>query len=334
MSGDAAMIEKSYAQAMVDALAFTLRGDPSSIVIGRGLTGHGSEADAERPLHEEFGDRIIDPPTSESLVVAVGTGAAAAGLKAFVHLGTASFAFEAVNQIVNEAANVHYMSGGQLTAPVVFQMYHGIRGGGGPQHSHSPQAMYANCAGLHVLLPSSPADVQGLLRTAMKGNNPAILMNHNRMLGLRGPVPEGDFEIPFGTADIKRAGRDVTVVATSHMVNEALKAAEAVAADGIDVEVVDPRTAVPLDIEGICASVRKTGRLVVVDEANITCSIASEIAASVAERAFDALKAPIMRVARPDVPMPYSPPLEKYLTPDAEKIARAVRAVTGRPARG
>jgi acetoin:2,6-dichlorophenolindophenol oxidoreductase subunit beta len=151
---------------------------------------------------------------------------------------------------------------------------------------------------------------------------------------MRGQVPEDDFEIPFGTADIKRAGRDVTVVATSNMVNEALTAAEVLAGESIDVEVVDPRTAVPLDKERICGSVRKTGRLVVVDEANLTCSIASEIAASVAELAFDALKAPIMRVARPDVPMPYSPPLEKYLTPDAAKIADAVRVVTGRPAKG
>lgn len=333
MTAKSSMVEKSFAQAMVDAIAFTLRSEPNSIVIGRGLTGHGSEMNAEQLLHDEFGDRIIDPPTSESLVVAVGTGAATAGFKVFVHLGTASFAFEAVNQIVNEAANVHYMSGGQLTAPVVFQMYHGIRGGGGPQHSHSPQAMYANCAGLNVLLPSSPADVQGLLRTAMKANNPAILMNHSRLLPMRGPVPEDDFEIPFGTADIKRAGRDVTVVATSHMVNEALTAAEALAADGIDIEVVDPRTAVPLDRERICASVRKTGRLVVADEANLTCSIASEIAASVAELAFDALKAPILRVARPDVPIPYSPPLEKYLTPHAEKIAAAVKAVMGKSAR-
>ena len=334
MTKASAMVEKSYAQAMMDALVFTLDSDPRSVVIGRGLTGHGSEADAERVLHEKFSERIIDPPTSESLVVAVATGAATAGSRVYVTLGTASFAFEAVNQIVNEAANVHYMSGGQLIAPVVLQMFHGIRGGGGPQHSHSPQAMYANCAGLAVLLPSSPRDVQGLLRTAMKGNNPTILMNHSRLLPMRGPVPEDDFEIPFGAADIKRAGRDVTVVATSNMVNEALKAADALAGEGIDVEVVDPRTAVPLDKERICASVRKTGRLVVVDEANLTCSIASEIAASVAELAFDALKAPIARVARPDVPMPYSPPLEKYLTPDAGKIADAVRAVTGRSARG
>ncbi|HEX2726632.1 MAG TPA: transketolase C-terminal domain-containing protein [Beijerinckiaceae bacterium] len=329
-----AMVEKSFAQAMVDALAYTLRTEPNAFVIGRGLTGHGSEADAERPLHEEFGARIIDPPTAESLVAAVGAGAAAAGFKVFVHLGTASFAFEAVNQIVNEAANIRYMSGGQLSAPVVFQMYHGIRGGGGPQHSHSPQAMFANCAGLQILLPSSPADAQGLLRTAMAGSDPAILMNHNRLLGLRGDVPAGDFRIPFGMADIKRKGRDVTVIATSYIVNEALKAAESLAADGVDVEVVDPRTAVPLDRERICDSVRKTGRLVVVDEANMTCSIASEIAATVAELAFDALKAPILRVARPDVPMPYSPPLEQYLSPNAAKIAHAIKTVIGRPAQG
>jgi pyruvate dehydrogenase E1 component beta subunit len=319
------MPDKSFAQALVDALDFSLAGDGSTYVIGRGLTGHGPEADAERALYDRYADRILDPPTSESIMASVGVGAAMAGLRPFVHFGTAAFAFEAIDQIVNEAGNAHYMSGGQVSAPVIYHFFHGIRGGGGPQHSHSPQAMYANAAGLQILLPSSPADVQGLLRSAFKSRNPSLLFTHTKLLGTRGEVPEGDFTVPFGVAEVKRPGRDVTIVATSLMVVEALKAAAVLAAEGIEAEVVDPRTAVPLDRDGICASVRRTGRLVVVDEANLTCSIASEIAASVAERAFASLKAPIVRVCRPDAPVAFSPPLEQAVTPNAEKIAAAAR---------
>ena len=323
------MPEKSYAQALVDALSLSLAGDRSVTVIGRGLTGHGPEADAERALYERYPDRILDPPTSEGIMASVGVGAAMAGLRPFVHFGTSAFAFEAVNQIVNEAGNAHYMSGGQVSAPVIYHFFHGIRGGGGPQHSHSPQAMYANAAGLPILLPSSPADMQGLLRSAFKSGNPSLLFSHTTLLGTRGEVPDGDFTIPFGTAEVKRPGKHVTIVATSLMVLEALKAAETLAAEGIEAEVVDPRTAVPLDRAGICDSVRRTGRLVVVDEANLTCSIASEIAASVAEQAFASLKAPILRVARPDAPVAFSPPLERAVTPSAEKIVAAVRKVMG-----
>jgi pyruvate dehydrogenase E1 component beta subunit len=318
---------KSFAQALVDALAYSLAGDAAVTIIGRGLTGHGPEADAERALYDKYADRILDPPTSEGVMASVGTGAAMAGLRPFVHFGTAAFAFEAVNQIVNEAGNAHYMSGGQITAPVIYHLFHGIRGGGGPQHSHSPQAMYANAAGLQILLPASPADMQGLLRTAFKSNNPTLLFSHTKLLGVTGAVPEGDFAIPLGVAEVKRKGKDVTIVATSLMVQEALKAAEILAEDMIEAEVVDPRTAVPLDRAGICESVRRTGRLVVVDEANLTCSIASEIAASVAEQAFASLKAPILRVARPDAPVAFSPPLEKAVTPSSDKIVAAVRKV-------
>jgi pyruvate/2-oxoglutarate/acetoin dehydrogenase E1 component len=316
---------KSYAQALVDALAYSLAGDASVTIIGRGLTGHGPEADAERALYEQYADRILDPPTSEGVMASVGAGAAMAGLRPFVHFGTAAFAFEAVNQLVNEAGNAHYMSGGQITAPVIYHLFHGIRGGGGPQHSHSPQAMYANAAGLQILLPGSPADMQGLLRSAFKSNNPTLLFSHTKLLGLTGEVPDGDFSIPLGQAEVKRRGRDVTIVATSLMVQEALKAADILAEDMIEAEIVDPRTAVPLDRKSICESVGRTGRLVVVDEANMTCSIASEIAASVAEQAFASLKAPILRVARPDAPVAFSPPLERAVTPAAEKIVAAVR---------
>ena len=250
-----------------------------------------------------------------------------AGMRPFLNYGTATFAYEAFNQIMSEAANVHAMSNGQLRAPLTLHMFAGIRGGGAAQHSSSPQAMYANAAGLELVLPASPADAQGLLRSAILSDNPTIVITHTKLLRETGEVPDGDYTMPFGKARIAREGRDVTIVATSLMVREALNAADALAKDGIEAEVVDPRTIVPLDAEAICASVRKTGRLVTVDEGNALCSIGSEISALVAEHAFDALKAPILRVARPPVPVAFSPPLEAHVTPNADKIAAAVRKV-------
>jgi len=325
------MPRKTFARAMIDALSFALAEDPQVAVIGGSsfVLDRGLKPEEENALLEKFPGRLIDPPTSESAVTSLAAGAAMAGMRMFVNYGTASFAYEAWNQILNEAGNARFMSGGQLKVPLVLHMFHGIRGGGAAQHSASPQAMLANSGGLEVVLPATPADAQGLLRSAIRSDNPTLFLTHTKLMNLAGEVPDGDFAIPFGKASIAREGRDVTIVATSLMVQEALKAAAALARDGIDAEVVDPRTIVPLDQAAICASVRKTGRLVVVDEANRTCSIASEIAALVAEEAFGALKAPIRRVARADAPVAFSPPLEAYVTPTAEKIAAAVKAVAG-----
>jgi pyruvate dehydrogenase E1 component beta subunit len=323
------MVQKTFAVAMLDALAYALAEDPNVMVIGASsfIYDRGLKPEDEQALYDKFPTRLIDPPTSEGVVTSLAAGAAMAGMRPFVNYGTASFAFEAWNQILNEVGPAHTMSGGQLRVPLVLHMFAGIRGGGAAQHSTSPQAMFANAAGLELVLPSSPADAQGLLRTALRSDNPTIVITHTKLVNVVGDVPDGDFSIPFGQAAIKRAGRDVTVVATSLMVQEALKASDTVAREGIELEVVDPRTIVPLDAGSICASVRKTGRLVCVDEANGTCSIASEISALAAEEAFAALKAPIVRVTRPSVPLSYSPPLEAYVTPTAEKVAAAVRKV-------
>jgi pyruvate dehydrogenase E1 component beta subunit len=250
-----------------------------------------------------------------------------AGARPFVDLGTGAFSFLAWSQLVNEAAVAHYMSDGRITVPVVYHMLHGVRGGGAPQHSHSPQAMLWNAPGLEIVAPSTPADVKGLLLSAIRSNNPTVVVNHAKLMGIDGEVPAGDGAIPFGRADIKRQGRDVTVVATSFMVQETLKAAETLAGEGIEIEVVDPRTQVPFDEATILSSVARTGRLVVVDECPLRGGVASEIAASVAEHGFRALKAPILRVARADTPVPFSPPLEAAVTPDPAKIAAAVRRV-------
>ena len=321
------MVQKTFAVAMLDALAYALAEDANVMVIGASsfIYDRGLKPEDERALFDKFPTRLIDPPTSEGVVTSLAAGAAMAGMRPFVNYGTASFAFEAWNQLLNEIGPAHTMSGGQLRVPLVLHMFAGIRGGGAAQHSTSPQAMFANAAGLELVLPSSPADAQGLLRTALKSDNPTVFITHTKLVNVGGHVPAGDFAIPFGQADVKRAGRDVTVIATSLMVQEALKAADTLAREGIEVEVVDPRTIVPLDTAGILASVRRTGRLVCVDEANGTCSIASEISALAAEEAFTALKAPILRVTRPSAPVSYSPPLEAYVTPTAEKIAAAVR---------
>ncbi|MGE5538649.1 MAG: alpha-ketoacid dehydrogenase subunit beta [Gemmatimonas sp.] len=317
------MPRMTFAEALIDGLVWALRSDPNAVILGRGLTGHGAEADAQKPLMDEFGDRITDPPTSEQAMTSLGIGAAIAGTPMLVHYGTASFALEAWNQFVNEAGNAHYMSGGQLEVPVVFHVFHGIRGGGGPQHSVSPHAMMANAPGIEIVMPASPMDAKGLMRAAMKSRNPTFFFNHTMLLGLEEDVPEGDFEIPLGKAAVKRRGRDVTVVALSKMVPEALSAAETLAKDGIDVEVVDLRTLCPLDENTVLDSVKKTGRLVVADEGSIVCGAASEVAAFVAEKAFASLKAPVARVARAMVPVPFSPPLEAAVMPGAQQIVDA-----------
>ena len=315
----------NLAEALIDGLIWSLRADPSATIIGRGIAGHGPEHAAEDRLKAEFGNRIVDPPTSEAAVAQLGTGAAMAGARPFVHYGTAVFAYEAWNQFINEAANVHYMSNGQLSAPVTFHLFHGVRGGGGPQHSGSPYAMYANNPGLEIILPASPRDAKGLMRSAMASNNPTIVIQNAMLLSLTEDVPAEDFSIPLGKADVKRSGRDVTVVACSRSVVDALEAARVLEREGINAEVVDIRSLAPLDVDTILASVRKTGRLVAVDETYEICGVASEIVAQVSTKAFAALKAPPERLARPMVPVPFSPPLEALVYPDAQRIVAACR---------
>jgi acetoin:2,6-dichlorophenolindophenol oxidoreductase subunit beta len=319
----------SYAAALVEALHASMSEDPRITIIGSYVLGLGPLRHLMDRIRADFPDRLLDPPTAEAAVAALGAGAAMAGGRPFVDLGTASFILMGWEPVVNEASLAHYMSGGGVRVPVTYHMLHGLRGGGGAQHSASPQAMLWNTPGLEIVLPASPADVKGLLRTALRSDNPTVVLDHAKLLGVEGPVPEEDYAIPLGRADIKRAGRDVTVVATSYRVQVALAAADGLAAEEIEVEVVDPRTLVPLDHATILDSVRRTGRLVAVDETNLSCGVASEIAAIVAEEGFDFLRAPILRVARPDVPTPYSPPLEEEITPDAGRIAAAVRKVMG-----
>lgn len=317
---------KSYAQAMLEGILFAMEEDATINLVGGSLFGLGPQRALAAQLRERFGERIIDPPISESAAVALGIGAAMAGDRPMIDIGTASFVYEAWSQLVNEAGPAHYMTNGQVSVPVTLHMLHGLRGGSAAQHGGSPGAMLWNAPGIEIVLPSCASDVKGLIRSALKSDNPTVVIGHAKLLGLEEEVADEDYAIPLGKADIKREGRDITLVATSLMVGRTLEAAEVLKSKGIEAEVIDPRTLVPLDKGAILASVAKTGRLAVIDEANQSCSVASEITAIVATEGFADLKGPVIRIARPDVPIPFSPPMEERLIVTAERIAEAVLA--------
>jgi pyruvate dehydrogenase E1 component beta subunit len=317
----------AYYEAKFEALSEIMDADKRVHLIGGTFLSLSPRRHLYQELAKKYADRVLSPPISELGFCGLATGAAMAGLRPVVDISTGSFIFEGWPQVCNEAANAFYMSAGQTQVPVVFHLFHGLRGGGAAQHSASPQAMLWNNPGLEIVLPSSPRDVKGLLKTAVASDNPTIFVDHVQLLEVRGEVPENDGPIPFGQADIKRKGSDVTVVATSYMVQRCLQVAEKLARENIQVEVVDPRTLVPFDMETLLSSVDKTGRVVIVDETHQSCGVAAEIAARIAEAGFDKLKAPLRRVATLDVPVPYSPPLEEHIGPREDRIIEAIRAV-------
>ncbi len=321
----------TYAQAIAEALGEILAEDENVTLIGAGFTGLSPSGAALNPVREKYAARIKYPPIAELAYCGIGIGAAMAGLRPIVSMGTASFSYEAIPQIVNEAAIACSNSGGLTTAPIVFQMLYGVRGAGAVQHSGSPQPWYWNTPGLQVAMPATPADVKGLLRwAALRSRNPTVFLDHQLLMEVEGPVPEGPVDVPFGQAAIARAGADATIVATSIQVGRALEAAEALARDGIDCEVVNVRTLQPLDKATILDSVRKTGRVVVTDESHDHCGVAAGLAAIIADEAFEALRAPVKRVALPPVPIPYAESMEEFVTPTPQRIAAAVRQVVGR----
>jgi pyruvate dehydrogenase E1 component beta subunit len=325
-----AVRQMSYAEALILGLRRALELDSRVRLMGQYFVGLTAHRKLVAELRDDFPDRVWYPPIAEVGYVGTGIGAAISGLRPIVDVATASFIFQAFSQVVNEAANIRYMTGGQTSVPAIFHVNHGIRGGGAAQHSHSPQAMMWNTPGLKIMLPSSPRDVHGLLRTALESEDPVFWADHVRLFDVTGPVDgQGWVAIPFGVADIKRAGTDVTIVATSYMVQRSLAAAESLAGEGISVEVVDPRTLVPFDLDTILASVHRTGRLVVVDECHRSCGVGAEVAALVVEHAFGALKGPIRRVSTLDVPIPFSSALETVVEPSEDRICAAVRAALG-----
>ena len=321
--------ELLYTEALAEALGGILEEDPRVVLFGANFVGAGPNRALMADIQRRFAQRIVWPPIAELGYCGVAVGAAMAGLRPIVDLSTATFSYEAMPQIVNEAAIAYANSSGQTTAPVVFHMLYGIRGGGAAQHSGSPQAWYWNAPGLQVAMPGSPSDVKGLLRwAARKSRSPVVFLSHQRLFGVSGVVPSEDYEVPFGVASVRRAGTDVTIIACGVQVPRALEAASLLASsDAIDCEVVDPRTLSPLDVAGLLASVRKTGRVVITDESPDHAGVAAGLAAILADHAFDALRAPIKRVSIPHTPVPYARTLEDAITPTSARIAAAVRSL-------
>ncbi|MGE5271268.1 MAG: alpha-ketoacid dehydrogenase subunit beta [Thiohalocapsa sp.] len=319
------MRELTYGEAALEAIAEEMRRDDKIFYMS---------TDALPPLLKEFGpERIRATPITEAAFTGMAIGAAGCGFRPIADWRQVTFCFVAMDQIVNQAAKIHYMFGGQVNFPILFRASVGGGGRVAAQHSQSPYSMFMNVAGLKMFLPSTPYDMKGLMKTAIRDNNPVISFEASRLAGLKGPVPDEDYAIPLGQADVKREGKDVTIVAVAWLVHEALAAAEELAREGISAEVVDPRTLVPLDADTIRASVRKTGRLVIADEAGPTAGLSAEIAAIVTEdpQTFAALAAPVKRVCALQVPIPYSPVLENHVFPDRNRILAGVRDSPQRP---
>jgi pyruvate dehydrogenase E1 component subunit beta len=315
--------------ALNQALREELARDRSVFLMGEEVAEYQGAYKVTRGLLEEFGPkRVIDTPITELGFTGLGVGAAMVGLRPIVEFMTFNFSILATDQIINSAAKMLYMSGGQFKVPIVF------RGPGGSayqvssQHSQAIESWYAYFPGLKVVMPSTAADAKGLLKSAIRDDDPVIFIEQERLYGMKGEVPEDeDFTIPLGVAEVKREGTDATIVARSLMVPVALKAAEELAKDGLSCEVIDPRTIRPLDINTIVESVKKTNRVVIAEESHPFAGIGAEISAEINERAFDYLDAPVKRVSGVDVPMPYAKNLERLAIPDVEEVMAAVRAV-------
>jgi acetoin:2,6-dichlorophenolindophenol oxidoreductase subunit beta len=323
------MATKNYADAMLDVLTTFMEEDPNFVVMGNEVLGIGPEAMQFGAFQEKYGDRIYFPPCSEASYSAIAAGAAMCGQRMLLHLGLAPFAYPAFSTIASEVATARQGSGGRVSCPATFHMSHGLLHGGAAQHSESPMGMFWNVAGIEIVVPWYPDDLKGLLRAALKSDNPTLVITHAFGYGTESEVPDDDYEIAFGEAAVKREGGDVTIVGCSMMVPTSLQAAEQLAGDGIEAEVIDLRSLVPLDERTILDSVAKTGHLVIADEGRLRCGVASEIAATVSEQGFDSLKAPPARVARLDAPVPGNQIQEAYLAPDAEKIVAAAKQIVG-----
>jgi pyruvate dehydrogenase E1 component beta subunit len=323
------MPEMAIRDALRDVLREEMLKNDKVFVMGEDVGAYGGSYGVTKGLLEEFGsERIIDTPISELGFVGAGIGAAMAGMKPVVEIMTINFSFLALDQIINSASKIHYMSGGQITVPVIIRM---ASGGGlslGAQHSHSFEGWFAHIPGIKVACPSNPYDAKGLLRAAFLDNNPVIFIEYTAHYGLRGEVPEDDYVVPFGQAKLVREGKDVTIIGYSGSVMLAEKAAAILAEeDGIEAEVIDLRTLRPLDMETVVASVKKTNRAVVVESAFRFGGFAGEVATQIQEEAFDFLDAPIGRVAGVEVPMPYATVLERAAMPDEHEVVEAVRAL-------
>jgi pyruvate/2-oxoglutarate/acetoin dehydrogenase E1 component len=322
------MREITYAQAINEALRGSMQKDDRVVLLGEDIGCYGGVFQVTAGLQAEFGpERVIDTPISEAGFVGASVGAALTGMRPVTEIMFIDFTTCCMDMIINQMAKMHYMFGGRGKVPMVLRTNIGAGRGTAAQHSQSFHAIFMHIPGLLVVAPSTPYDAKGLMVEAIQNDNPVIFVEHKKLYIEKGPVPEEMYSIPFGQAEIKRPGKDITIVATHALVQRSLNAAEQVAPEGIDVEVVDPRTLVPLDKKTIIDSVKKTGRLLVADEGHQTCGAAAEIAAIVAEEAIYYLKAPIKRVTSPDTPVPFSPPLEQAFIPDEKKLIPAIKSL-------
>ncbi len=323
--------ELTFAEAIREALAEEMRRDPSVFIIGEDVAEAGTPFKVLSGLVEEFGvKRVIDSPISEPGFSGLGVGAAMTGMRPVVDLMFGDFLTLAMDQIVNQAAKIHYMSGGKMKAPIVFRTTLGATRRSAAQHSQSLQAWVSHVPGLKVVIPSTPYDAKGLLKTAIRDENPVVFMEDKMMYKLKGPVPTDDYTIPFGLADVKRVGEDITLVATSSMVQIALSAADKLKEIGISAEVIDPRTTAPLDKKALIESAKKTSRAIVVDEGYERYGVTAELASVIADGAFYYLDAPVKRMGALDVPVPFSPVLEDITVPTEETVFQMAKTLCGR----
>jgi acetoin:2,6-dichlorophenolindophenol oxidoreductase subunit beta len=326
-----AVRELTFAEAVNEALAEEMRRDERVFLIGEDVAEAGTPFKVLSGLVEEFGpERVIDSPISEAGISGIGVGAAMTGMRPVVDIMFGDFLTLTMDQVANQAAKVHYMSGGKLRVPMVVRTTLGATRRSAAQHSQSLHAWVSHVPGLKVALPSTPYDAKGLLKAAIRDDGPVIVFEDKMDYQTRGPVPEDDYVIPLGVADVKRIGSDVSIVATSSMVRVALAAAEMLEADGIAAEVIDPRTTFPLDAEALIASASKTGRAIVVDEGYRRYGVTAELASVIAEGAFYHLDAPVRRLGAMDVPIPFSPALEDLTVPTPELVAATARELCGR----
>jgi pyruvate/2-oxoglutarate/acetoin dehydrogenase E1 component len=323
--------ELSLAQAVNEALAEELRRDPAVFVLGEDVAEAGTPFKVLSGLVEEFGpERVLDSPISEAGITGIGLGAAMTGMRPVVDIMFGDFLTLVMDQLVNQAAKVHYMSGGRLRAPLTVRTTLGATRRSAAQHSQSLHAWVAHIPGLKIALPATPYDAKGLLKTAIRDESPVVVFEDKMMFATKGPVPDEEYTLPFGVADVKREGEDVTVVATSSMVYVALEAAAELERDGVSAEVVDPRTLVPLDRDALVESAKKTGRAIVLDEGHESFGVSAELAAVIADGAFYHLDAPVKRAGARDVPIPFSPVLEDQTVPTAEGVFELARSLVGK----
>ncbi|GFN24173.1 alpha-ketoacid dehydrogenase subunit beta [Thermanaeromonas sp. C210] len=322
------MREITYREALREALREEMIRSPEVFVMGEDAGVFGGIFGVTAGLMAEFGEeRVLDTPISEAGIAGAAVGAAMVGMRPVAEIMFVDFLTIAMDQLVNQAAKWHYMSGGKLKVPMVVRTPTGTGRRTGAQHSQSLEAWVAHVPGLKVVMPATPYDAKGLLKAAIRDDNPVVFIEHKMLYNDKGPVPEEEYLVPLGKAKVAREGRDVTIVATSLMVKRALQAASALAEEGIEAEVVDPRTLRPLDIDTIIASVQKTGKLLIVHEATTFCGFGAEIAAQVAEKALYSLDAPIARLGAWEVPIPFSPSLEDRVVPRVEDIVERARTL-------